>query len=63
MISGAAECIARITMAVIVSRYIGWPAMIWAEIAAWLAADAVLFGVLYRRLRQLKDIMMKGVQQ
>ncbi len=62
MISGAAECIARVAMAVLVSRFIGWPAMIWAEIAAWLAADAVLFGVLFRRLRELKAIMSEGVQ-
>lgn len=58
MISGIAECAARMIMAVFVSRLIGWNAMIYAEIAAWLAADAVLFGVLFRRLHQIKGIML-----
>lgn len=58
MFSGIAECAARMIMAVFVSRLIGWNAMIYAEIAAWLAADAVLFGALLRRLRQMKGIML-----
>jgi putative MATE family efflux protein len=60
MLSGGAECIARMGMAVIVSRFIGWPAMIWAEVAAWIAADLVLFGSLYRKLAMMKDIMENG---
>ena len=54
MMSGAAECIARVLMAVVISRFMGWPAMIWAEIVAWLAADAVLFSALFRRLSDIK---------
>ena len=62
MLSGGAECIARMAMAVIVSRFIGWPAMIWAEVAAWIAADFVLFGSLYKRLSVMKAIMDSGEQ-
>ncbi len=57
MISGFAECAARILMAVAVSRLIGWPAMIWAEIAAWLAADLVLFKALFSRVKGFDSIM------
>lgn len=57
MISGFAECAARILMAVAVSRLIGWPAMIWAEIAAWLAADLVLFKALFSRVKGIDSIM------
>lgn len=60
MISGCAECAARVFMAVIVSEMIGWPAVIWAEIAAWLAADVVLLGSLYRKLCAIKCIMKNG---
>ena len=49
-------------LAVIVSLFIGWPAMIWAEVAAWIAADFVLFGSLYKRLSVMKAIMDSGEQ-
>ena len=52
MISGLAEFVVRIYMAVWVSRRLGAEALFYGEIAAWVAADIVLMAAVVRRLKR-----------
>ncbi len=50
MVSGLGEFVMRVFMAVVVSRFIGYDAVFYGEVAAWLGADAVLVTAVLKRL-------------
>ncbi len=52
MISGLAEFVVRIFMAVVISKYLGADAIFYGEVAAWAAADIVLLSSVIRHLRK-----------
>ena len=50
MVSGLGEFVMRVFMAVVVSRLIGYDAVFYGEVAAWLGADVVLVTAVLKRL-------------
>ena len=52
MVSGLAEFVVRIFMAVVVSKFLGADAIFYGEVAAWAAADIVLLSSVIRHLRK-----------
>ena len=56
MVSGIAEFITRISMALFAAAVLGWNAVTWAEIAAWFAADIILFTALYAEMKKIRGL-------
>lgn len=54
MLSGIAEFFTRISMALFGTKWLGWHAVTWAEIAAWAAADLILFSALYSMMKKIR---------
>lgn len=54
MISGIAECVTRILIALFAVNLLGSIAMLVAEPAAWFAAMVLLIGALFKRIRGLE---------
>ena len=57
MVSGLAECAARILISVFAVYAIGETAMLIAEPAAWIAAVIILVSSLFKRMKQIKKHM------
>ena len=53
MISGIAECVTRILIALFAVNLLGSTAMLVAEPAAWFAAMVLLIGALVKRIKNL----------
>ena len=56
MISGIAECVTRILIALFAVNLLGSTAMLVAEPAAWFAAMVLLIGALVKRIKNLGKI-------
>ena len=54
MVSGIAECVTRILIALFAVNLLGSTAMLVAEPAAWFAAMVLLIGALFKRIRGLE---------
>ena len=55
MVSGLAECVARVGMALLLTTIVGKSGIYWAETAAWSAAMILLIAAWYIRQSKLEN--------
>ena len=59
MVSGLAECVARVGMAVLLTHTVGSSGIYWVETAAWSAAMILLIIAWYIKQRQLESLKLQ----